>query len=90
MSGTKVGVTTPPDVGVTDAPDVGAERPAEMVAKSDKIRLSFQRNCKFELTIQGKVVAIFMPGETKVVDRWIAEHRDFVVYKELFAVQEVE
>jgi hypothetical protein len=42
------------------------------------------------LTLDGKIAEVFQPGESKIVDRWKAEHRDFATYAEMFVVQEVE
>jgi hypothetical protein len=79
MASSNVGVTDPPDVGSNKTPDV---------APTMKL-LSLQRNWKQEITIEGKVVAIFMPGETKAVEAWIPAHRDFEAIKDYFVVQEV-
>ena len=81
MASSKVGVTDPPDVGSNESPDVAP--------KSDMVLMSFQRNWKFELTLDGKVAEIFQPGESKQVARWKAEHRDFAAYADMFVVQEV-
>jgi len=87
----KVGTETPPDVGVTVAPDVGVEAPVNVVQQSAarKVLVTFQRNQKWELTLGGAIVAVFGPGETKVLDDWIPNHPDFAAYAELFVVQEV-
>lgn len=87
----KVGTSAPPDVGVTNAPDVGAEMKVDAVKQSAprKKLVTFQMNQKWELTIGGKIVAVFMPGESKVLDDWIPNHPDFAAFKELFVVQEV-
>lgn len=54
-----------------------------------KYRLSYQRNQRWELTIGGRIAAVFEPGEVKEVDAGVVEHPDFAAFKELFTVQEV-
>lgn len=79
MASSKVGVTDPPDVGSNESPEI---MPAMKL-------MTLQRNWKQEITLDGKIVCVFMPGESKVVESWVPAHRDFAAYKDYFVVQEV-
>jgi hypothetical protein len=74
----------------TKAPEASQEEPVSVEVKVTKVRLTFQRNWRFELPIGGRIAEVFMPGETKDVDAHLVAHPDFQVYRDQFAVQEVE
>jgi hypothetical protein len=77
-----VGVGAPPGVAVADGPDVG---PAPK-----RYELTYKHNSKYELTIEGKIVATFFTGSSVVVDERVVRHHEFTNARDNFAIREVD